>query len=361
MFVYHMRWNDDLLLEHSSTRRGNLQLAMYAMHLATGNTLLCKSIKSGTIKDYVFAAASFLSLFGKEVDHRRSTPTDKAFCPELQAVYREIERWEKVPNRREPFTLEMLTDIQSQATTEPNKARLLPALADWFEAGLFSGLRLSEWAQDAGNHDVDSPKQSPIQRAQAFTLKDICFGSPNGRRIPASDLVNVVDDTQLTRVWVTHSWQKNADNGEERLFVKNPAVTGRCAVRAWTRIVRRFLLLRGPLDMSTPLALYMPSDRSSQPRLITSTEIESAMRHTACRVYQFYPVKHNTELKRWSAHSLRVGACAILHSMGFSATLIKWLLRWRSDAFMTYLRNLAINARQQVLAMDRASAMPNFL
>jgi hypothetical protein len=47
--------------------------------------------------------------------------------------------------------------------------------------------------------------------------------------------------------------------------------------------------------------------------------------------------------------------------MGFSATLIKWLLRWRSDAFMTYLRNLAINARQQVMAMDRASAMPNFL
>jgi hypothetical protein len=308
---------------------------MYAMHLATGNTLLCRSIKSGTIKDYVLAAASFLSLFGNEVDYRRSTPTDKAFCPELQAVYKEIERWEKVPNRREPFTLEMLTDVQAQAALEPNKARLLPALADWFEAGLFSGLRLSEWAQDAGNHDISTPKQSPLLRAQAFTLKDIFFGLPNGRRIPASDLLNVVDDTQLvTRVWVTHSWQKNADNGEERLFVKNPDVTGRCAVRAWTRIVRRFILLRGTLDMDTPLALYVPS-QGSQPRLITSTEIESTMRNAACRVYKLDPIKHSTELKRWSAHSLRVGACTILHSMGFSATLIKWLLRWRSDAFMT--------------------------
>jgi hypothetical protein len=72
------------------------------------------------------------------------------------------------------------------------------------------------------------------------------------------------------------------------------------------------------------------------------------MCHAASRVYQLDPKKHSAELKRWSAHSLRVGACTILQAIGFSATLIKWLLRWRSDAYMTYLCNLAINARQQV-------------
>jgi hypothetical protein len=48
----------------------------------------------------------------------------------------------------------------------------------------------------------------------------------------------------------------------------------------------------------------------------------------------------------WFAHSLHVGTCTILHTLGFSATLIKWLLHWCSEAFMTYLCNLAINARQ---------------
>jgi hypothetical protein len=47
--------------------------------------------------------------------------------------------------------------------------------------------------------------------------------------------------------------------------------------------------------------------------------------------------------------------------MGFNNTQIKWLLRWRSDAFMTYLRNLAVNSLQHVLAMDQAAAMPQFL
>jgi hypothetical protein len=116
---------------------------MYAMHLATGSTLLCKAIKCGTIKEYVKAAASIMGLLGKEIDYRRENPTDKAFCPSLQAVYNELQRWERVPNRREPFTLEMLADVQSQAqacTLTDGPDSLLPVLADWFEVGLFSGL-----------------------------------------------------------------------------------------------------------------------------------------------------------------------------------------------------------------------------
>jgi hypothetical protein len=48
--------------------------------------------------------------------------------------------------------------------------------------------------------------------------------------------------------------------------------------------------------------------------------------------------------------------------MELTGTQIKWLLRWRSDAFMVYLRNLAVTANQQVLAFNKAGAtMPQFL
>jgi hypothetical protein len=187
---------------------------------------------------------------------------------------------------------------------------LLPVLADWFEVGLFWGLRKSEWAQDAGCHHLSSPKQSPLQRAQAFMLSDIKFKLLSGQCIPASQLGNTPLTNPVVQVWATRRWQKNHDNG-------------------------------------------------TAPRLVTSTNIDK--RNTVSRVYNLDPVRHKTELPRWSSHSLRVGACTILHSMGFNNTQIKWLLRWRSDAFMTYLRNLAVNSRQHVLARDQAAVMPQFL
>jgi hypothetical protein len=115
-----------------------------------------------------------------------------------------------------------------------------------------------------------------------------------------------------------------------------------------------------PNDEFTPLALFLPKI-GTEPRLVTSTDIDKVMRNTASRVYNLDPIRHKSELQRWSSHSLRVGACTILHSVGFNNTQIKWLLRWRSDAFMTYLRNLAVNSRHHVLAMDQAAAMPQFL
>ena len=70
-------------------------------------------------------------------------------------------------------------------------------------------------------------------------------------------------------------------------------------------------------------------------------------------------VKDKAVLQLWSAHSLRVGACVILHTMGFTGTQIKFLLRWKSDTFMMYLRNVALLSDQQDEAIDKAAALPD--
>jgi hypothetical protein len=333
---------------------------MYAMHLATGSTLLCRLITLKTIKEYVKAAASFIALGPRQVDFRKENQTDTQMCPSLQAVYKELERWEKVPNRREPFTLEMLKQLDDTIKDKRiDQDSLQGVLADWFVTCLFLGSRKSEWAQDAGKSALDLYKKSPLKRAQAFTMADIEFQLLDGRRIPASDLPNYPSTNYPTRVWVTHSWQKNGEHGEKRMFTRNLNPQGRCPCRAWERIVRRFLRLRGYADLDTPLALYR--GRLGQLRLVTATDVENTMRELASKTYKLDPIRHKAELQRWSCHSLRVGACTILHSMGLTGTQIKWLLRWRSDAFMAYLRNLAVTANQQVLAFDKAGAMPNFL
>ena len=113
-------------------------------------------------------------------------------------------------------------------------------------------------------------------------------------------------------------------------------------------------------DTVTPLALYAADETPSVTRLITSTEIEATMRRVASKVLRLDPVADKDDLRRFSAHSIHVGACVMLHSQGFSAEQLKFLLRWRSDAFMVYLRNIEFLATQQVQAINKADAMPHF-
>jgi hypothetical protein len=47
--------------------------------------------------------------------------------------------------------------------------------------------------------------------------------------------------------------------------------------------------------------------------------------------------------------------------MGFSPLDIQWILCWRSQAFMVYLRNVAILAIRQFEALDRAAELLPFL
>jgi hypothetical protein len=62
-----------------------------------------------------------------------------------------------------------------------------------------------------------------------------------------------------------------------------------------------------------------------------------------------------------SSHSLRVGACIVLHAHRFTGPKIQFLLRWKSDAFMAYLRNLGFLVAQQNVALSASCDMPNLL
>ena len=61
-----MKWDDNLLLEgdwEDLKVRGQWQLAMCAVHLGSGHSIYCKRIRSATVEQCVFAAASFLAVF----------------------------------------------------------------------------------------------------------------------------------------------------------------------------------------------------------------------------------------------------------------------------------------------------------
>ena len=129
-------------------------------------------------------------------------------------------------------------------------------------------------------------------------------------------------------------------------------------VSHWLAIVRRFIRLVGPRD-DLPLSIYYDLDSTSI-RNITSTIIDQQLQSLATSVYNLNPRTDQTTIKKFTAHSLRVGACAILHAMGFEGYEIKRLLRWKSDAFMDYLRNLTVLAQRQNRAITDATTIPCF-
>jgi hypothetical protein len=57
------------------------------------------------------------------------------------------------------------------------------------------------------------------------------------------------------------------------------------------------------------------------------------------------------DLDRFTSHSIRVGACVALHAANILALNIQHAPRWKSDAFLIYLRNLPCQAQRTAHAV----------
>jgi hypothetical protein len=143
------------------------------------------------------------------------------------------------------------------------------------------------------------------------------------------------------------------------LFARNRITPEIDAITAWISIVDRFIRLLGDRN-DIPLGVYH-NEVTGEVYMITSAEIDPTMQSLATEIYKLDPTNPD-DLKailRFTSHSLRVGACNILHALGFKDYEIQRILRWRSKAFMLYLRNLAVVAQRHADAFTEASLMPS--
>jgi len=360
-----MKWTDNWLLigdDPDLAMHGQLQLALHAVHLTTGNSIYCRRIKAATVEQHVVAAATLLAHFTGR-DFRKDLPTDSSMGHLLGPVYRDLRSYESVPKRREPYDLRMHALGRVLASSHDINS-LLPALMDGFEQSLCAGYRLSEWAQPAGKMAIDKPKLNhligSLIRTRAIVPVDITSVTLCGSRL-VGICITCVPLTTVVKVWVKFHTQKNGQHGEEKLFVPNPDPHGVCMVTSLYRSLKRFADLQrvdGRLhEHRAPLSVYHHAPTNTV-RLITSNNIDLFMRHLAAQVYYLHPVNDGVAIGKWESHSLRVGACVILHALGFSSLDIQWTLRWRSMTFVTYLRNIALLSSRQNQAFNKALGMP---
>lgn len=346
----------ELVLPPISSSRETITylLAIYAVHLGTGHSLSSQCLKSATITSYLLDVSQLLQTFDPAGrDFRKPTNDPKSIALPIAKVLAEFKRDERVPDRREPYTPQIHDHlVRAASTAEPNS--LLSALCDWFAVALAGGFRLTEWAQPSHVKDLFSVILDQFGDTRAFTLVDVTFFDSRKRRLTHTQALT--SPNLVTHVEVRWRTQKNGQNGEIKLFTINLRTPSLDPVANWLSIIRRFITLCGP-DSRPPLAIFVTPTGHILP--ITSSHIEATMRRFAMETYGFSLPRDAAIINRFSAHSLRVGACVILHAYGFSAHDIQHLLRWRSTSFLDYLRNLVILTERHNQAISDLSVMPS--
>ena len=345
-----MKWFDDPYCLQMPTRRFQIQMALYAQHLATGSTLMCLAIKVNTIKLYVRQCVSFFMLFNRWETNPLMVPGTTTYFKELKGLYDELQRWEALPNRREPFTVEMLNAMHEGTFGHHDHASLFCCCRDWFGSGMYTGYRRTEFCQDSSR---TTAMLDIFGNTKAFCLGDVTWQLRDGKRLIGAACLDY-SRLDISKGWLCWRTQKNGANGEIRMFTQ-PDADNYSWIKFMYSIVRRFVALCGSTDFTTHLSVYRAA--SGVTHLLTAVDVERTMRQVAAKVYNLEPTTKTGKeaLQLWSCHSLRVGACVLLHTMNFTAPQIKWLLRWKSDAFMVYLRNIANLSDKHCYASNMAA------
>lgn len=335
-----------------SLQARNFIIACYAVSLTKGETLLGRNIRYATLKGYIKQAI--------ECHKCRQLPSPElADINYVKIITNAVKKYEKVPNRREMIHDVMFQHIiqiyKKHKDTSPND--LITALCEWMFLGRYVGFRSAEWCHESPTSykRIDDEEWGDRPDSLALILGDFSFASADGTPfvIPTSwwgkHFSSVPSSIHYTELEIRK--QKNNDNGAKLTYAKHTKNIAICPVLAALNIYCRGRRLGHP--STYPAAVYF-SQHHRTSRLITARDTNTFLRHAARVVYKFK--KTDKRLDKWSTHSIRVTACNLLHRARYSDTYIKNRLRWKSDAFLMYLRNTFYTADEhsKSLSMDMA-------
>ena len=317
----------------------NYLLACFAVSLIRGETLLGKHIRHATIRNYVNAACSLHK--DRDLPSPYGAPHNY-----IGIVLDAVQKYEKVKDRRDMIHDEMIHHMAScQSSYHPDS--LKAALLDWIYLGRFVGYRSIEWCQKTMLEYEKIVHPNWIgPDSYAFIAEDFQFYD--------NEKVHIVDPTttslsNILYVLIRFRKQKNNQNYEIIPYFKDMTNPTFCPVHAALRIRHRAIRLGVPSN--EPLAKFLCTTGQYKDKkcFITNDHVATYLRSIAQHVYKLK--KNDKALKKWSAHSIRVTACNLLHRQGFSDTYIQTRLRWKSNAFLGYLRNTLYSAAAHTKAL----------
>jgi hypothetical protein len=126
-------------------------MACYTAFLATGHVIGLKSIKSGTVDGYLLTIKMFLKNFDPKSDRdARMFSGAQVITAPIKKVIDEMKRFERQPNQREPWTLQLQSRLFKDTEDKPADS-LAKAGYQWYCCTFPAGCRQIECCQPYAN------------------------------------------------------------------------------------------------------------------------------------------------------------------------------------------------------------------
>ena len=310
----------------------------------------CKniSIRKSTLRGYMHAVTLYSQAnCGRNILLNPDTTLPTSLWKEHQMIKLICDYQSRVKgptNKKDPLTKRMITHMR-------NRARFLAATPDCFQLALIpwlvltltTGYRGIEWLQE---HDIDDKHDfTYYEHAVDFTSNliyakcrtDWLFYDCNGKVIPNPlDVDPKTIDSNSDRF----RFQKNSKMNNQVVFYKSLHDHPEwCSTRAKLEILRRAKRLGVPDDR--PLAVYKRNWHSKFPSYMTRKRVTFRLNEAGRAVYYDRNVPFT---KKWTPHSCRIGATALLFARFRDPEIVKTQLRWASEKWREYIRFTPINA-----------------
>ena len=180
---------------------------------------------------------------------------------------------------------------------------------------------------------------------RAFVPDDFEFYDKNGRRILTIDETSLDNLGHMFAQWKR---QKNGQNGQKRMIQADHKHPRLCPVRNALLLILRKMRLGH--SMLLPIAIF--KNKKGEIKYLTGSKIAEVLQKAAKAVH---PDLSETEIKKFTAHSIRVWACVLLDEAGKSPDFIKNKLRWMGESYRIYLRDTAKSNKQHNEALEEMS------
>jgi hypothetical protein len=264
--------------------------------------------------------------------------------PYIREMLSQRDAWFVPRPRKEPFTMDMFQVLsQSLSSRKDRLATFLSkesAVFDWTRLGLFTGSRVSEYAQTrlrAGIRFNTIPKTTDAGtwagQALAFIRADFTFYSASHELIPLANLAAFHRQGRIISIHIRFRFDKSPTNFSIRKFqtTKDSILD---PVAAAVSCVYRADLLKSPAD--EPIGVYFDTRKGLS--FLRDYHVSKVMRQACIWAYPNPAHQLRVNILCIVPHSNRITAAVALKLGGATDDEIAFRLRWHISSVPTYLR-----------------------
>lgn len=299
-----------------------------------------------TLAHHAQAAASFLkSILCTPFTIYDTKGSKLTLVPYIGERIKQCQKWQKPREKREPYTFSMFQTFRRQIrqAEKVNPTSFLGRHSLVFDTqclGLFTGSRVSEYAQSKGAKDAVSRVPPRLGQPKmeclpvAFVAQDFVFLSKQGTIVSHTDLFT--NPSLAEQVQITFRHDKSGRNYAVRKFGKGKGWL--CPILAASRLLYRAHLLH--INAIDPICAYA-CPASATPRYLRDTHVTDAMRQIVIDTYPDPNHYLRININRIASHCNRVTAAVALSQTAMTIDEIAQRLRWKPESVAFYLRESA--------------------